>query len=331
MEYEIKGPFQKLRIKNHLISVVRLSFDVELKGDTIQVFFSDLPVTGGTALADYRSKQHGEGLLPLQGFNSLEPEELARVLLLKIGRQAPFAVKNVEHDYVDLTIPRFLRTGPVAPYGTESSTESKRTKGIVLMADLRGFSTWESTAPPEAVSELFEVFSERIVQMQVDNYYDYWKLLGDGVMLVWEDGDCTDATELAVSTAFDLHKHYWYFRRDLDDPVPDGFGIAVAGGWLTSYRSKTYAESVVLQDYLGSAITWAARVQGLAKPGEVLVQKNIARRLKDSRFTLEEATQRLSEAGMMKGIPPNQRELFRVHHRSFGDEWNTFIRPQAAR
>jgi len=134
-------------------------------------------------------------------------------LLASIGAQQEHKVINIERDYAELKVPAFVQNGPVSPYAPGMDISSKRVEGTVLVADLRGFSSWESSSSPEAVQALFETISERIVQMQIDNYFDYWKLMGDGIMLVWESKENVDTALLSVSAAFDLRKHYWYVKK----------------------------------------------------------------------------------------------------------------------
>lgn|GEM_PF-3433685 len=326
MEYDIQEPLARLHVKSDLIHIVRLSFTIELLDDLIHVTFHFTPIVGHKTSVWYESTKHGTALSPFEGFTSTDPENLAFALLASIGAQQEHKVINIERDYAELKVPAFVQNGPVSPYAPGMDISSKRVEGTVLVADLRGFSSWESSSSPEAVQALFETISERIVQMQIDNYFDYWKLMGDGIMLVWESKENVDTALLSVSAAFDLRKHYWYVKKELPEAVPNGFGIAIAAGHLTRYRSRTFFESVVIQDYLGPSITWAARIQSLAKPGEVLVNRKVAMTLKNEWYWTTNETKRLGDVSKLKGIPEHSRELFRAHHKYFDDEWTQFIR-----
>lgn len=51
--------------------------------------------------------------------------------------------------------------------------------------------------------------------MLIDYPFDYWKLLGDGIMLVWESKkDESMAVDSAIDAAYELHKKYWYYRKE---------------------------------------------------------------------------------------------------------------------
>lgn len=127
--------------------------------------------------------------------------------------------------------------------------------------------------------------------MLIDYPFDYWKLLGDGIMLVWESKkDESMAVDSAIDAAYELHKKYWYYRKETNFNVPAGFGIAICGGELIKFSSTTFFEFCVVQDYLGSIVNQVARLQNLAKPGEVLVNERVKKMSKSDWYSFVDVT-----------------------------------------
>ena len=265
------------------------------------------------------------GSIPLTFDRVPSASEIADSVLVHLGVGDPYDIVNVKTNVIDFTVPAFVQSGPVSPFVPGIETDTTRMDGTVLMADLRNFSTWESSSEPDSVRDLFEWFSETIVQMHQDNYYDYWKLLGDGVMLVWENAPQRNTTDLAVDTAYGIHHRYWEFRKDRATDTPAGFGIAIASGSFTKYRAKTYYDGAVIQDYLSPDIAWAARVQGLAAPGEVFVNQVAAESFRRDYCTVSQLRLTKKMRKRLKGIPRQNSAVYRLDHSYYGDEWDQFV------
>ena len=255
------------------------------------------------------------------------PENLAVKLCEKLHTSSFIKIERLKRNFVDLFIPSFVRIGPICPNYPEQKTDISRVIGFVLFADLRGFSTWCMHAEPEQISEVYEVLSDTVAEYIKDYQFDYWKLLGDGIMLVWEAGqDETQAANCAIAAAYDLHRKYWYYYKESPFRLPEGFGIAISGGYITKFKSPTFFESCVVSDYLGPIVNQAARLQGLAKPGEVLVNRYVAKTSKYDWYSFENITVQLKdEIDGLKGLSPYEKEVFKVKHKYFGSAWETFI------
>jgi len=112
-------------------------------------------------------------------------------------------------------------------------------QAVVLYADIRNYSDWITTVSQKQAAELIQAIYERVIQLNIDYYHDFYKYLGDGYLLVWEvDSDLPieNAVNLAVGAAFEIHKKYWYLAKDLEYPAPEGMGHS------TVVTTEKYAE-----------------------------------------------------------------------------------------
>ena len=257
------------------------------------------------------------------------PNKVTEVLLPLIRVQEQGIIDNIQRNYVDLYVPSFIKMGPVYPNYPEIDLDIRRVTGYVLFADLRGFSKWSMHAEPEQIHELYSVISDIIVEYPSDYLINYWKLLGDGIMLVWEvENDENNIANCTLDAAYELHKKYWYYQKESLHQVPEGFGIAVCGGNFTRFRSATFFESCVVSDYLGPVVNQAARLQSLAKAGEVLVNRRTEKMANYHWYSFINVSEDLkNEIAGLDGLSPYEREVFKVRHKYFGPSWQNFIPP----
>jgi class 3 adenylate cyclase len=327
----MEHPLNLITLKSKFQRPVYLSFEIVLSDDVIDVKIIGIPKNDGPWIFYYSSTKHGAGLIPVDEVgkaSEASPEKVAEIFCKQIKVQESGKIENIQTNYVDLHIPEFNKLGPVYPNYPEMDSDISRVAGYVLFADLRGFSNWSMHAEPEQIYELYEVISDRIAQFVIDYPFNYWKLLGDGIMLVWEVNNNESRTaNRAIGAAYELHKKYWYYRKDSLHQIPEGFGIAVCGGYLTKFRSTTFFESCVVSDYLGPVVNQAARLQRLAKAGEVLVNLRAEKTANDDWYSFINVSEDLkSEIACLEGLSPYEREVFKVSHKYFGPTWENFIR-----
>lgn len=320
-------PLSYIECRSKFITPIRLSFNIVLDDDIIHVYYQFLPREKEPWYGYHQSSKYGSGMLPLENIQgNATPEAVAEALCMKLGAPNPNAITNVCRNYVDLHIPKFIELSQIKPNYPEQATKIERIIGYVLFADLRGFSTWSLTTEPEQIAEIYEVISDRVAQMLIDYPFDYWKLLGDGIMLVWQSRDNESTTaDRAIGAAYELHKKYWSYREEAFTGVPEGFGIAICGGYLTKFTSTTFFESCVVNDYLGPIVNQAARLQTLAKPGEVLVNKRVAKMSKFDWYSFENIVDALkNDLEKLKGFSQFEIDTFRVRHKYFDSNWDNF-------
>jgi class 3 adenylate cyclase len=158
--------------------------------------------------------------------------------------------------------------------------------GIVMFADIRGFSAYMDANSDYAISLLAcfrRVLSQHLSAKslkanQNDKYTAFAKELGDGVMMLWiaEQGSITDIsvdeiTSLAlvaqevVNRFFDLSADFAPERYHV------GIGIAIGSFQRLLYRDKSNPALFRYRDYCGSTINMAARLESLSRPNGVTV------------------------------------------------------------
>lgn len=159
---------------------------------------------------------------------------------------------------------------------------SKRRRVTVVFADVAGFTSFVERAPPEKVvaflNELFTLLSEIVFRHggMVD------KFLGDAVMAVFgirRDGsDASDADHVAraIAAADDMQRFVeaaaprWRSRFDLD--VKLGIGLASGEALVGNLGSDLRVDFTAI----GDIVNVAARLEGIARPGQVLVSAEVA-------------------------------------------------------
>lgn len=329
----MERPLDFIELKSKFLRAVHLSFEIVMNDDVIFLKFSSIPNDNSPWLCQYNSTNHGAGLVPLYGleeYNDADIEKIAKVFCNDKDITEYIRIDNIQTNYVDLFTPAFIKMGPVYPNYPEIDTDISRVTGYVLFADLRGFSNWCMYAENEQINEIFEVIKEIIVEFPSDYLINYWKLIGDGIMLVWEaGGNESNSANCAIGAAYELHKKYWYYQKESLHKVPEGFGIGVCGGNFTRFKSSTFFESCVVSDYLGPIVNQAARLQSLAKAGEVLVNRRVEKMAKDDDWHsfINVSEDLKNEIASLKGLSPNEREVFKVRHKYFGPSWENFIPP----
>jgi len=148
----------------------------------------------------------------------------------------------------------------------------------VLFADVVSFTSFAESAPPEQVvaflNELFTVLSEVVFRHggTVD------KFIGDCVMAIFgAPEDQPDHAARALAAAEDMHRFVetsapaWKQKYGVEARLGIGVntGEALVGN-LGSERRMEYTA-------IGDAINVAARLEGLARPGQTLVTAELAR------------------------------------------------------
>lgn len=165
----------------------------------------------------------------------------------------------------------------------------KHVEAVAMFFDLRGSTRWAN----EAAEKNFHY-----VKVFIDEFREWaWekakasaqgrpkrvKFLGDGFMYVWEvapDG-LTNGANTVAKLACDLHAEYsqWVEENTRKFPwgTPDGLGVGVDVGPAIQLTFESGSE-----DYLGSPMNIAAKMQNLARPhGGVVLQEKVWKLLLD--------------------------------------------------
>jgi adenylate cyclase len=194
-----------------------------------------------------------------------------------------------------------VRVEPPAPTATPAPSETDRRTVTVLFADLSGFTALSEQLDPEEVRAFqSELFSE--LSTTIERYGGFVeKYVGDAAMAVFGAPTAhEDDPERALRAALDMQagmgrlNERWARRlgRSLALHVGINTGPVVAGAIGTT-SDAAYAVT-------GDTVNTAARLQGAAQPGQVLVSR-ASHALTRHAFTFE-ALGELSLKGKAEGV-----------------------------
>lgn len=161
--------------------------------------------------------------------------------------------------------------------------------GIVMFADIRGFSSYMDANSDYAISllacfrrVLFQNYSAKTLKVNENyRYTTFAKELGDGVMLMWiaEQGSITDISveEIAglASVSQEVVKEFFEVSADFaPDKYHVGIGLAIGSFQRLLYPDKNNPALFRYRDYCGGTINMAARLESLSRPNGVTVSFN---------------------------------------------------------
>jgi adenylate cyclase len=162
-----------------------------------------------------------------------------------------------------------------------ASTAIKQAEGAIVFTDIVGFTEFTALQGDEAALKLLAT-QDRVVEEVIDDRGRVVKNLGDG-LLMWFDDPCA-----AVRSSLTLQSRFE--EESFEEDLPLWVRIGIHFG-RPAQRG---------QDLIGHDVNVAARIVGLAAPGEVLVSEACTNRVVDRNIEFE-----FEEVGpvMMKGIP----------------------------
>ena len=152
----------------------------------------------------------------------------------------------------------------------------------VLFVDIRGFTTMSESLKPEEVVEILNEYLGLTTQAIFDNGGNLDKFVGDATMAVFNAPfDLDDYIFRAVATAWDMRagadRIAEKFRERYGKSVSFGIGIncgnAVVGNIGCDFRMDYTA--------IGDTVNTAARLESNAKPGQILISKEVYEAVKD--------------------------------------------------
>jgi class 3 adenylate cyclase len=144
----------------------------------------------------------------------------------------------------------------------------------ILFSDIRRFTALAEQLPPALVVELLNDYFTRVIAVVMQNEGMVDKLMGDSVMALFGAPISLGNDSLrAVRCAIEMQQAVEVFNRERSarnlPPVEMGIGIntgAVIAGNIGSAERMEYT-------VIGDSVNIAARLQGLARPGEILISQ----------------------------------------------------------
>ncbi|SPD75890.1 Adenylate and Guanylate cyclase catalytic domain protein [uncultured Desulfobacterium sp.] len=173
-------------------------------------------------------------------------------------------------------------------YGLD--TGPKRRMMTVVFTDIRGFSALTDSLEPEELFHLLDNYMSEMIRIihQYDGTLN--KIVGDGLVVFFGDPiQMEDHWERAVNMAIDMQKKI----ADLKDQWREyGHELGVGIGINSAFMTVGNIGSDMHRDYtvIGNQVNVAARLEALAKAGQILITQRTYSKLKDMIKTEEIGT-----------------------------------------
>ncbi|MEO1481190.1 MAG: adenylate/guanylate cyclase domain-containing protein [Myxococcota bacterium] len=153
----------------------------------------------------------------------------------------------------------------------------------VMFADIRGFTRLtEQTAPNEVVEMLNDYF-DAMVDAVFEHEGMLDKYIGDALMAIWGRPESRrDDAQRAVAAAFEMRRALRLLNQRRSErgraPIQIGIGLATGPCVAGAMGARRRLEFTVI----GDAVNLAARLAGLAEPGQILVDRETKSRIREA-------------------------------------------------
>ncbi|GAB6081294.1 hypothetical protein JCM30471_02080 [Desulfuromonas carbonis] len=152
----------------------------------------------------------------------------------------------------------------------------------ILFCDIRRFTSLAERLPPAQVVELLNDYFTLMIQLVIDHEGMVDKLMGDSVMALFGAPLSLGNDPLrAVHCAIEMQRAVRNFNQERAaqdlPPLEMGIGINTGPVIAGNIGSATRMEYTVI----GDSVNIAARLQGLARPGEILVSEGTYRTIRE--------------------------------------------------
>lgn len=152
-------------------------------------------------------------------------------------------------------------------------TEPQRKMMTVVFTDIRGFSNLTDSLEPEELFHLLTRYHSEMIEIVHLHDGTLNKIVGDGLLIFFGDPiPMENHAELAVRMAMDMQKKI----ADLSDEWDQyghklGVGIGINSGFVTvgNVGSETHRDYTII----GNQVNVAARLETLAKAGQILISQ----------------------------------------------------------
>ncbi|HOO55961.1 MAG TPA: adenylate/guanylate cyclase domain-containing protein [bacterium] len=158
-------------------------------------------------------------------------------------------------------------------------TRGVKEKVAVLFADIRSFSYISSTMPPDRVFTLLNIFLNEMIDVVRDRNGGYIdKIIGDCIMAYFGLPYPTACSEKAIKTSIDMQKQMPLVNDLLEARgLPRlSIGIGLNTGDVRAGFTTTEKE-ISGFTIIGEAVNLAAKLEGIAGPGEIVAGYNTMR------------------------------------------------------
>ena len=152
--------------------------------------------------------------------------------------------------------------------------EKEKKEVSVLFLDLEGYTRLSSTMPEIEVNEIVERLFSRFVDPIHRSHGDINETAGDGLMIIFKEGDVKTNTINSVKAAFDIHDRSRGFNKELAqhiDPINVNMGINSGTALVGMTRFKGSVGTRMTYTASGPVTNLAARLASHAEGGDILI------------------------------------------------------------
>lgn len=172
--------------------------------------------------------------------------------------------------------------------GNDLNEISHRKLMTVLFSDIRDFSDLTDSLEPEEIFVLLNNYLSEMAKLIHQHEGTLDKIIGDGIMVFFGDPvPMPDHAQRAVLLAIDMQKKIGQLK---DEWLAYGHNLNIGIGINTGYMTVGNIGSEFHRDYtvVGNQVNIAARLESMAKGGEILISQRTYSKAK-SMVSIEEA------------------------------------------
>ena len=160
------------------------------------------------------------------------------------------------------------------------SEEKDKKEVSVLFLDLEGYTHLSATLPEAHVNEIVERMFSRFVDPIHRSHGDINETAGDGLMVIFKEGDMKTNAVNSVKAAFDIYDRNREFNKELafhTNPIKVNMGINSGTALVGMTRFRGSAGTRMTYTASGPVTNLAARLADYATGGDILVGEETRR------------------------------------------------------
>jgi class 3 adenylate cyclase len=160
------------------------------------------------------------------------------------------------------------------------SEEKDKKEVSVLFLDLEGYTHLSATLPEAQVNEIVERMFSRFVDPIHRSHGDINETAGDGLMVIFKEGDMKTNAVNSVKAAFDIYDRNREFNKELTfhvNPIKVNMGINSGTALVGMTRFRGSAGTRMTYTASGPVTNLAARLADYATGGNILVGEETRR------------------------------------------------------
>ncbi len=164
----------------------------------------------------------------------------------------------------------------------EISIGGERRDAAVMFADLRGFTSLSEEIEPERVSQLLNMFLERMLGVIQTYHGTVIEFLGDSILAVFgapltSETPMMDAAKAAIQMQNTMKDVNEYCTGQGYEPLEMGIGLHCGDVFIGNVGS----EKMMRYNVIGKEVNVCSRIEGMTVGGQVLLSEELYRRLDD--------------------------------------------------